>query len=299
MYKRKKCTPDDIWVIRDFLKETMTSFGEKVNWHLDRLNFTYSMSRCMNGISEEKYREMITMYYDDDKLIAVLLTEGEDRGEAFIEISDFEMDSKLVKMIFDDLEALMLLTEKDLGLRLSSKATVLIEEALIREYTKVDWSEVTMKKLLAPNLDDRLPEGYHFGEGTAEMKAVGHGHAFGYIKDKSLVEKAVLGLEQMKNMLDFEPVLDINVLNEHNEIVAFATMWYDDVNKVGTLEPVGTHPDHRKKGLAKRAIYRACNLIINRGATAVYVGSEQEFYKKIGFSPISTDNVYKKSIKCN
>ena len=93
-------------------------------------------------------------------------------------------------------------------------------------------------------------------------------------------------------MQDFNYEYDINIVDENNEIVAFCTMWHDEKNKIGILEPVGTHPDHRRKGLAKTAIYHACNLMFEKKVEAIYVGSDQDFYKAIGFEEAIYNDIY-------
>jgi len=298
MYTRKKCEKDDIWLIRDFLKETMKNFGEKVNWHIDRLNFTYSVSRIMNGVSEQKYRDDITMYMKDDVLEAVLITEGENRGEAFFEVKSLVIDEALKIMMFDDVEELIKSNGHDfIQLRLHSEAQILIDEAVHRNYEKVEWSEVTMKKLLIDIEDESLPESYTFlNNFNFKEKATAHAYAFGYYEKEQIIIKAEQGLKVMTTMPDYKSEFDISIGKDGVE-VAFATMWYDPDNQIGILEPVGTHKDHRRLGLGKAAINRGCNMIKALGATAVYVGSDQEFYKALGFSPVSTDYVYKKSLK--
>ncbi|MBI9013432.1 MAG: GNAT family N-acetyltransferase [Clostridiales bacterium] len=298
MYIRKKCEKDDIWLIRDFIQESYKLFDEKVNWHIDRLNFTYSVSRIMNGVSEAKYRDDITMYIKDDVLEAVLITEGENRGEAFFEIKTFALDETLKKMMFDDVEELIKSSAHDfVQLRLPSEANLLIEEAVARGYEKVEWSEVTMKKLLIDIEDESLPESYTFVNNfNFKEKAEAHAYAFGYYENQQLILNAAQGLEVMTYMPDYKSEFDISIGKDGVE-VGFATMWYDSKNQIGILEPVGTHKDHRRLGLGKAAINRGCNMIKALGATAVYVGSDQEFYKALGFSPVSTDYVYKKSLK--
>jgi len=47
-------------------------------------------------------------------------------------------------------------------------------------------------------------------------------------------------------------------------------------------------------GLAKAVIYEGLNRIIKKGATKAFVGSDQQFYQKIGFIPVFRDNVWEK-----
>jgi ribosomal protein S18 acetylase RimI-like enzyme len=59
--------------------------------------------------------------------------------------------------------------------------------------------------------------------------------------------------------------------------------WYDPVNRVGTFEPVGTHPAFRRLGLGRAVIAEGINRLAALGATKAWVGSGQAFYGAIGF----------------
>lgn len=292
MYRRKTCEKSDITVIRDFLVKTVSHFDEKVNWHIDRLNFTYSVSRVMNGISEAGYREPIVMYYDDEQLKAVILSEGENSGERFIAVDCLDLDDSLIQMIFDDLDR-----EDEIFLRLPVDGQKLRHEAVQRGYVLEPWSEITLKMMLKEPFSVHLPSGFTFGQPSSQTLGKCHAYAFGYYERAYLLDRIVDGLEELKKMPDYDASLDIAVMNDQQEVVSFVILWYDEKNQIGILEPVGTHPDYRGLGLAKTAIYHGCNQLMQRGAKAVYVGSNQEFYKKIGFSYVAEDKVYKKSIK--
>lgn len=81
--------------------------------------------------------------------------------------------------------------------------------------------------------------------------------------------------------------LDIVAVIPSGEIVAFCTMWYDDISRSGCFEPVGTVPDHRQRGLAKAVLCEALHRIKALGADTAYVSSFSEpahsLYKSIGF----------------
>lgn len=298
MYTIRKCEKNDIWIIRDFLQEVTGVFDGKLNWPIDRLNFTYAMSRSMNDVSEELYRECIRIVELDGDIIAVVLTEGERRGEAFIESLSHDLDEALLNELFDHIEENLMLEEDDkkfVNLRIARDATKVIGLAKSRGYKKLDWSEIRSKKMLTEILPFELPEGYKVAEHkdiSFEEKALGHGKAFGYDDKPVYLKRSEEGLKLLTTMKDYEEELDIHIINESNQVVAFCTMWYDEKNKCGFLEPVGTHPDFRRLGLAKNAIFYACNKIFERGATAVFVGSDQKFYKAIGFEEDFYGDVY-------
>ena len=52
----------------------------------------------------------------------------------------------------------------------------------------------------------------------------------------------------------YVPELDIVAVDPEGNFAAFCTGRFDPVHRTAELEPVGTHPDHRQKGLAKAVI---------------------------------------------
>jgi GNAT superfamily N-acetyltransferase len=70
-------------------------------------------------------------------------------------------------------------------------------------------------------------------------------------------------------------------------LAAYAHAWLDPANGVGELEPVGTHPGHRRRGLASAVCRFALRRLRDEGATRAIVyslaGSEATaLYESIG-----------------
>lgn len=76
----------------------------------------------------------------------------------------------------------------------------------------------------------------------------------------------------------------------NNEYCAHCGLWYT-TGDTAYIEPVATVPAHRKQGLAKAAIYEACNRANALGAKRAVVISDQAFYYRIGF--ILSSEVYR------
>ncbi|MBI3152787.1 MAG: GNAT family N-acetyltransferase [Chloroflexi bacterium] len=92
--------------------------------------------------------------------------------------------------------------------------------------------------------------------------------------------------------------LDIVAALPGGEIAAFCTLWFDDVTRTASFEPVGVHPDHQRKGLGRAVMYEGLRRVKKLGATLATVGSEEqrtlEFYSHIGFSNIGFSREWKK-----
>lgn len=61
------------------------------------------------------------------------------------------------------------------------------------------------------------------------------------------------------------------------------------------LEPVGTIPEYRRMGLGRVVIGEAVRRLANKGASKVYVGSDQEFYIALGFKRDFISNMWIKN----
>ncbi|QEN06244.1 GNAT family N-acetyltransferase [Thiospirochaeta perfilievii] len=90
--------------------------------------------------------------------------------------------------------------------------------------------------------------------------------------------------------------LGIRVIHKNVQIVSGCICWYDEVDKCGLFEPVGTIEEHRGKGLAFSAMVRTLLNLKNYGANKVYVRTGLDntpainLYKKLGFSISNYDN---------
>ena len=60
--------------------------------------------------------------------------------------------------------------------------------------------------------------------------------------------------QRFMRLASYDRETDIVAVARNGTIAAFAKIWIDDVNKVGEFEPVGTHADYRRLGLAKAVL---------------------------------------------
>ena len=85
-------------------------------------------------------------------------------------------------------------------------------------------------------------------------------------------------------------------------IAAFAVTWYDELNRTGLLEAVGTHPDHRQRGLGRAVVTFAAHHMAVAGMEWAIVANfasnaaSGALYRSAGFRPWHVLDSYVKAI---
>jgi GNAT superfamily N-acetyltransferase len=80
--------------------------------------------------------------------------------------------------------------------------------------------------------------------------------------------------------------LNIIVVAPDGEYASYCGMWHLPDSDYAQSEPVATDPSHRRKGLGRAAVLEGVKRCGALGAQQAYVGSSQQFYYSIGFSPL-------------
>ena len=89
--------------------------------------------------------------------------------------------------------------------------------------------------------------------------------------------------EELQKAPDYHKDQDLYIVGPDGKYVSCCIVWYDGKNKMGILEPVGTHPDFRRKGFGREVVMEGIRRAAAFGAEKVCVGSGQQFYEAIGF----------------
>lgn len=89
---------------------------------------------------------------------------------------------------------------------------------------------------------------------------------------------------------------DLTIVAEapDGSFVSFSGTWMDETNRVCCVEPVATDPDYRRMGLGTAVVLEGIRRCAAEGATAAYVGSDQEFYKSMGFTEWQEQSLWRK-----
>lgn len=144
-----------------------------------------------------------------------------------------------------------------------------------------------------------LPAGFKVrplaGEPEAEARALLHRQAF----DSNAVTDE--GYHNVIRAPLYQPELDLVVVAPDGRLAAFCLCWLDEVNKVGLFEPVGTHPDFRRMGLARAVMLEGLRRMQARGMESAIITAvadntaSRTLYNGLGFTELeSHELVYKR-----
>jgi ribosomal protein S18 acetylase RimI-like enzyme len=301
MYNPKQ----DFTHIRDFLVETFSMFDRPLNWRLERWNYArYFIAPMLAHYDQDERRpedceksirlweEKIGVWENEaNDIIGVVNIEHPDVthpgwGEAFLQRHpDYGF---LLSEMLDFAESHLRNEEKRLLFMpiydYDEPFLALVQE---RGYRKVEkytlWDSVfTIRGELPQPI---LPQGYCLqsmaDENDLERRCKAFGLGFNHPDPKEW--PSLLSYQELQKAPDYRQDLDLYVVAPDGEFAAFCIVWWDKPNRIAMLEPVGTVPEHRRRGLARAVVLEAIRRVAALGVDQVLVGSDQEFYLSLGF----------------
>jgi ribosomal protein S18 acetylase RimI-like enzyme len=133
----------------------------------------------------------------------------------------------------------------------------------------------------------RLPDGYRIRSlrGPEEFPARVALHRAAFPASRLSVEKYERLLTAPHYRLEDDRVIEA----PDGSLAAYALGWWDPVGAVGEFEPVGTHPDHQRRGLSRALVTSGMRRFLEAGARVVQVYSDtseaaaEALYEAAGF----------------
>ena len=289
--------------VERFLGESHANYPHPRNWQIDRWNFTFTVSRTMHGESVQNWEKRIGLWRDESGRIKAIAHEEEQNGDVFFGFAspgaEAEEEAPIGEM-FDFAErecALPRDGSSGFGLRIPQSDNLLADLASQRGYIKGSWSEpLSVRPIDFTRSEGPDDEGLEFVSGAdvdPAKKAIAHAKAFGYAeKEENRIPSSIAAFEALASAPSYRPDLDLGWLAGSGEIVSFVGVWFDPVSRLAILEPVGTIPAYRRRRLAESLIEEGARRAAALGATALYVGSDQDFYRRIGFEVVLRQDVW-------
>jgi ribosomal protein S18 acetylase RimI-like enzyme len=146
-----------------------------------------------------------------------------------------------------------------------------------------------------------VPHGYRVRAlaGPGEIPARVEVHRAAFAPSRMTVEKYAILVDQDHYAYDRDVVVEA----PDGALAAFAMCWLDQVGSIGEFEPVGTHPDHRRRGLGRAANLRGLQILRQAGARDAIVFSwranaaSEALYRSVGFQAIAAHRQYAKALQ--
>jgi ribosomal protein S18 acetylase RimI-like enzyme len=148
------------------------------------------------------------------------------------------------------------------------------------------WDEIAERSLSEPIPESRLPDGFTIRSATTEdyaQLAAVRNAAFGSDWTPELYRDEVM------RKPGYWPEREIVAAAPDGKIAAFTVIRLDQVNRIGQFEPVGTHRDFHRQGLARALMLYALREMQRLGMETATVGHDatnvaaRELYRSLGF----------------
>lgn len=290
----------DVLAVRDFLgalyDETRTGRAWEIRrwegrfWHDDPA----AVARSLEAPSGD-----IRIWEEAGRIVAVAHPEGE--GEAHLQTHPHHVE----------LENEMLAWAEQVLSRRSGSARSLLTFALTDDWRRRDllrscgyelepWHLVQRWRSLIDDVaEPSVAAGYHLrslrsgdradASGLVRVINAAFGHSFG--------PDALLSFEHSPS---YRAELQIVAVADDGAIAAHAGVTLDVRNHLAIVEPVCTHPDHRRRGLASACMAEGLRRARSLGAVRATVGTggdnpSNEVYARLGFTDVEVVEAWKKT----
>jgi len=285
--------------VLDFLVDSFARTGRPFDWLVDRWCFVSVIGHRFHDCPLEAWEGRIGLWSDASGRIVAMANEEEGKGDVFLQFLEPSIATPALVVEMLEFAERACVRPRDGGrgfaLRVPESLPWVGALALERGYMRADWTEPMGRRALeaAPAIPS-LPEGLRLADGretSGATRADAHRRAFGY-DDPGYVARGPAAFSAVRESPLWRAELDAAVLDLGGREVSFACGWYDERNRLVVLEPVGTDPAFRRKGLAEAAIALVLSRAFALGARSAWVGSDQAFYRAIGFEVAHRYAVY-------
>jgi ribosomal protein S18 acetylase RimI-like enzyme len=171
-----------------------------------------------------------------------------------------------------------------------------------RRWTPTDVVLTQYVQALDFDLDPpRVPEGYVLRSlrGPEDIPDRVEVHRAAFAPSRMTVEKYAIAVAQDHYAFEHDIVLEA----ADGSFGAAATCWFDPVGSIGEFEPVGTHPDHQRRGLGRVIMRHGLRLMRAAGLRDAIVFSlrsnapSEALYRSAGFHEVALHRRYTKPLE--
>lgn len=280
--------------IRAFLREIFLRNGRR-EWSWQAYRFDYWRWHGTLNMGDGSVEEDVYLWETTDGRLAGVLN-PEARGHAFLQVDPALRCAELEEEMILAAEQHLVRPNRDGKPHLcvwAHDGDRLREDILHRRgYARGEALEHQRRRSLSqPIADVPIAEGYR-------VRALGHADelpARSHVSWKAFhpdePDERYQGWYWYRNIQRaplYRRQLDLVAVAPMGEFAAFCTVWYDDLTRAGAFEPVGTHPEHQRRGLGKAVMVEGLRRLAQLGAEMACVGSyspgAHALYASVGFA---------------
>lgn len=264
---------DDYWRLRAFLREVfLLNDCRELSWQVARLDYWRFFGN--EHIEYYKLNEAICLWETEDGRIAAFVT-PESRGHAYLQVHPDLRTPELEAEMLAAAESCLSEPDPEGGGRhltvwAHQKDALRTQALQARGYIRGDWPEHQFSRSLNGEIPTVYPaSGY-------SIRALGDASE---LPARSWLSWRVFHPDEPDENYQgwtwypdvqrcplYRRDLDLVAVAPDGELAAFTTVWYDDVTRTGYFEPVGTSPDHQRKGLGKAIMTEGLRRLKHMGA---------------------------------
>jgi GNAT superfamily N-acetyltransferase len=289
-------TEADYWRIREFLRQVfLLNDRHEYSWSL--LRWDYWVWHVNMNIFHFNLEEAVHLWEVNGQIVGVLNPDS--NGESFFQVHPAYRSEELFCEMLDVAE-ITLPNHKESGshdlLAWVNAEDVLLKNVLARRgYGRSKFlAEHMRRRSFTKPLPYSVPQsGYIIRALGDESELPARSWLSWKVFHPDEPDEKYKGWEWYKNLQQiplYNRDLDLVAVAPDGELAAFCTVWVDDVTHTAVFEPVGTHPNHQKRGLGKAVMSEGLRRAQKLGATLATVSSystgAHALYESMGFTDV-------------
>lgn len=262
-------------LVINFLIELNKHDKLHINWNWARFEWMYYHPEF-----DKKNINKIGLWFESNKVVGLAVYDMYYGEGAILVLPSFEfLYQEILDYSYNNLS-----DENGFSFAVNDKDYNLLDLIYNNSLNKIDNKETLMAIKLNYNFEYNLNDEFKIEEFDFLDDPVNiqwlffQGFDHGDNKDEFL--KEVVDIKANRD--HFNKKLSL-VVKKNDEMIAYVSAWYIEGLDYAYLEPLCVIPKYRKMGLAKSLLYELFNRLKSMGASKLYVISDMEFYKKIGF----------------
>ncbi|NJD58846.1 MAG: GNAT family N-acetyltransferase [Anaerolineales bacterium] len=279
--RRAYQSEEDFWRIRNFLRQvSLTNDHHMFSWPVIRLD--YWRWHGIRNLGDGSLERDVIIWETEDQQIAAALN-PEERGQVFLQVHPSHKSSELEDEMVAYAEAHLQAPSRRGGQVIwiwsdsndSQRQAILQARGFIpiHNATEHQWR----RSLVLPLPQRSISDGYiirPLGD-VSELpsRSWASWRAFHPDEPDEKYDPDWSWYQNIQAAPLYRSDLDLVAVAPTGDVAAFTTIWYDDETNCGYFEPVGTVPEHQRRGIASALCCEGLRRLKGAGATfAMVVG---------------------------